>query len=396
MRVDLDRDVVDGDLAVRFTPDIATDRLVFRLWPNSPLTARAGARLDTGTVTIGAHAVATEQPDPTTLVVTTGPLAAGKTIDVALPWTLHLPGQVNDRVSRTGDTVRLGSFFPILAWEPGVGWATDPPTVAHGEASTAPTADFSVSVELPPGVGALATGEFDGSGRWRATAVRDFGMSIGRFTVATGVAHAPDPVAMTVGVAAGIAESPAGYLDKERRALEQFAVRFGPYPWRTFTMAVTPGLSGGIEYPTHVMQGPGAGGRTTSHEVGHEWFYSLVGNDQGRDPWLDEALATWAEAGFEGTLGSFRSRSIPSDARGRAGEPMTYWDGHTSSYYRGVYVQGTQALAANGSAALVDCALRHYVTANAYRIARPADLFAALRVVFPDADRAMAPYGLHP
>src|SRR5436190_11607931 len=33
---------VTGTLTVEFTPDIATDELVFRLWPNAPLQAAAG------------------------------------------------------------------------------------------------------------------------------------------------------------------------------------------------------------------------------------------------------------------------------------------------------------------------------------------------------------------
>ncbi len=28
-----------------------------------------------------------------------------------------------------------------------------------------------------------------------------------------------------------------------------------------------------------------------AHEVAHQWFYNMVGNDQVDDPWLDEALA---------------------------------------------------------------------------------------------------------
>lgn len=35
---------------------------------------------------------------------------------------------------------------------------------------------------------------------------------------------------------------------------------------------------------------------TVVHEVGHQWFYNLVGNDQLDEPWLDESLAqyvTW-------------------------------------------------------------------------------------------------------
>ena len=46
---------VQGDLAVTFTPDVTTDRLVFRLWPNGPRLSGAGAQLDTGPVTVDAR-----------------------------------------------------------------------------------------------------------------------------------------------------------------------------------------------------------------------------------------------------------------------------------------------------------------------------------------------------
>ncbi len=36
----------------------------------------------------------------------------------------------------------------------------------------------------------------------------------------------------------------------------------------------------------------------TPHEVSHQWFYSLVGNNQAMEPWLDEAIATYSEALF--------------------------------------------------------------------------------------------------
>lgn len=200
---------------------------------------------------------------------------------------------------------------------------------------------------------------------------------------------------VTVGVAAGVSADPAAYLAKEIRVLEDFGNRFGPYPWPELTLAITPGLSGGIEYPGHIMQGPDTIGRTTSHEVGHMWFYGLVGNNQGRDPWLDEGVASWAEAMYENSLGTFRSTSMPAAARGHVNEPMTYWEPRQGDYYRGVYVQGVQALNAAGQAGLVDSALRHYVARNAHRIARPADLLAALELVLPGASARMAPYGAH-
>jgi hypothetical protein len=73
---------------------------------------------------------------------------------------------------------------------------------------------------------------------------------------------------------------------------------------------------------------------------------------------------------------------------------MTYWEPRQSSYYRSVYVQGAQALMALGPLDRVDCALRHYVARSAYRVARPADVLAALGVVFPDAPAVFARYGV--
>jgi hypothetical protein len=43
----------------------------------------------------------------------------------------------------------------------------------------------------------------------------------------------------------------------------------------------------------------------------------------------------------------------------------------------------------------VDCALRHYVARMAYRVARPADVLAALSAVFPDAPAIFGRYGVH-
>jgi hypothetical protein len=178
------------------------------------------------------------------------------------------------------------------------------------------------------------------------------------------------------------------------RTLTDFGTRFGPYPSDRYTLVLTPDLKGGIEYPTFVHQGPSTNARTTSHEIGHQWFYGLVGDDQGRDPWIDEGIASWAEARFLGNLSSFTSRSIPADAKGHAGEPMTFWSSRGGSYYRGVYVQGAQALAALGSPDLVDCALRQLVARRAYEIVSNRDVLEALQTVFPDAEATLARYGI--
>jgi hypothetical protein len=81
----------------------------------------------------------------------------------------------------------------------------------------------------------------------------------------------------------------------------------------------------------------------------------------------------------------FRAVTIPVAARGHMGASMAYWDLHGDAWFPGVYAQTVQELAQLGEPADVDCALRRYVARNAYRIAWPSDLLAALRASFPRA-----------
>jgi len=389
---------VDGQLRVLFTPDLETDHLVFRLWPNGPPAGPQPPKLDTDQVTIADRPTTTSLDDPTTLVVRAAtPFRAGQTVEVSMSWHLSVPGKANDRISRNGDAMRLGSFFPILPWEPGVGWDVDPAVGGFAEASTAPTADFDLTVVVPEGFDILASGTPDPAraGHYTATAMRDVALSVGRFDELSAVAMAPQAVQVTVGMERGTVDSNPlrDYLDKVVASLQDFGKRYGAYPWPTFTMAVTPELGGGIEYPGHVMQGLNTIS-VTSHEVGHQWFYGLVGNDQGRDPWLDEGLASWAADRIDGRLARDVARIIPPAAKNKVGEPMTFWADRRQNYDDGVYVQGVQALNALGDPGLVDCALRVYAAVNAYRIARQPDLVAAASAVFPDAAATLAGYGV--
>jgi hypothetical protein len=385
--------VVVGSSRVTFTPDRDTDRLVFRLWANAPRITRAGGKIE-----VGVDGAASQQPNATTLVVPRN-LKAGETTTVDLNWQITLPtATTNDRIARTGDAIRLGSFFPVLAWHPGLGaWATEPPTSGFAESSISLPADFDVTLTVPQNLQAIATGVSDRPGHWLASGVPDWAVSIGDFKVVTATAGGGGgEVAVTVGVDRQLGDSPDAYLDRVVDVITDFGKRFGPYPWPTYSLALTPNLSGGIEYPMHVMQGPGTLGRTTSHEVGHQWFYGLVPTNQGATPWIDEGLATWAESRVEGTLQKFKTTAIPADGRGKAGEPMTYWESRQSIYYRSVYVQGAQALAALGPPELVDCALRQLVARQAYRVTGNGEVVAALATVFPDAAGVLGRYGIRP
>src|SRR5206468_11046822 len=134
-------------------------------------------------------------------------------------------------------------------------------------------------------------------------------------------------------------------LAAAREALRSLSERYGRYPWRTYTIVVPPDLRAvGIEYPTLSFVGISGYGRLiVNHETAHQWFYSLVGNDQARDPWLDETLATWGQTRL-GSLEFPPRLSVPAYAAKHVGSPMTYWDRYPAWYFYGVYGEGVKAL----------------------------------------------------
>ncbi|MDQ1516947.1 MAG: hypothetical protein QOE80_2777, partial [Actinomycetota bacterium] len=185
LAVDPAKRLVTGDVAVRFTPDADTDRLVFRLWPNAPRIGRAGGRLDVISAALrpgpadgsgggsggpgpaegsGATASGTDQPvsgryeaggastgRPGTIWVLPGRFPAGLPVDARLEFRLTLPGAINDRVAVTGRAVRLGSAIPILSWIRGDGWQTAPATSLNAETAASEVADWDVTVTAPAG-----------------------------------------------------------------------------------------------------------------------------------------------------------------------------------------------------------------------------------------------------
>ena len=393
LAADPDSGAVSGSQRVTFTPDLPIDTVVFRLWANGPRPTSVGTRISVTEATEGGARRTVDLPDPTTAMVRLGrTVPPGETVEVDLRWEATVGGPVNDRIARHAGSLRLGSFLPLLAWQPGVGWALEPPTSGFAESTTSTTADWSYAVDVPAGFGVIATGVQGDDGRFTADAVRDVAIAVGRFTTVSATAMAPDPVAVTVSVHDGI-DDPGRYLGQVVGHLETISQLYGPYPWPTYALSLTPELSGGIEFPMHVMQGPATDGRTTPHEVAHMWFYGLVGNNQALHPWMDEGLATYVEGRLLGTVGSFTGSAIPSAGVGRAGEPMTFWESRPSAYYRSVYVQPAAALARLDTG-LVDCALARYVAENAHDIAVPDELARAFDAVFRDWRSALAPAGL--
>jgi hypothetical protein len=235
---------------------------------------------------------------------------------------------------------------------------------------------------LATGVQAGApTATADGRRTWRftATSVRDVAVTSGHMRRASSTVSG---VPVVVGVTASMSDDAATVLRAITAAMRDHVTRLGRFPFEHLSVTVIPDVSGGIEFPGAILLGHNQLDATASHEVAHEWFYGLVGDNQARDPWLDEAFATYVEALDNGQSQRYQSAAVPASGRNRVGRPMTFWENKGSrTYFRSVYLQGASALLRARSAvgsATFDRAIRCYVNANAHRVARPTDLARAL------------------
>ena len=347
--------IVEGDLRVSFTPDLPTDEIVFRLWPNGPRPAATGARLDTGPVTVDGAPAPASRADDTTLVVDPGrTIAAGTTVDIALNWVLVVPGPANDRIAHDGDAMRLGSFFPILPWEPGVGWAREAAVGDFAEASTAPTADFDLTVTVPPGYTVLASGEPDPQNPNHFVAPRPAGRGhVGRPVHRPGHRRRPR----------------ARPGDGHRRPPRRRAGRRQPLPRRGGRRASRRSASAtaptrGPPSPSPSRPGSAAGSSTRPTSC---WDRAPRARSPPTRSATCGSTAWWATT-RAATRGSTRASPasprpttttsstvyeampIPRAAQGRLGEPMSFWTLRPNAYQDGVYTQGVQALIALGDA----------------------------------------------
>ncbi|MGY1821420.1 peptidase M1 [Geodermatophilus sp. SYSU D00079] len=388
LRLEDDRRTVRGTETVVFTPDLPTRELVFRLVPNDPGAAEAGNALAVDAVRGGDVAggryedAGAGEPGGLYVVDLTRELAAGDSTEVALDFTLRLGEGGFERVGTAEGVSWWASGAPLLAWEPGVGWARDPFVGVLGETASSPVADTRIRVSAPAELTVLMTGDQeapsaveDGRRTWTAAepVARDVSVAAGEFTTTS--VTTPGDVEVTTGVLPGAPLSADLLADWTVAAIGDLEERFGAFPYRTLTVPLLPDYGGGIEYPSSILLAS-PDELVLLHEVAHMWFYGMVGGSQFRDPWLDEAFASYAESVAFPPGDVQQLLSVPGDV----GSAMDEFPGSTD-YFQRVYDKGEAALLAARDAAgpaAFDAALRCYVDTNAWTIATPADVARAL------------------
>lgn len=390
------------------------DELVFRLYPNS--REIYGGQLQVTSARVAGETVEpeVELPDETALRL---PLASSLPVGADLVVELEFEGRTAEdfggdlvygvfNYSNEAELITLANWYPILAeWEQGA-WQVEPVS-AMGDAVVSEAALYRVEIQAPEGWQVASTGialeeETGAEGRQISVAsgpVRDFMLVAGPRLVER-QAEIDGILVRHWGLPGG-EDRWDGALQVALDSLELFNSRFGPYPYQELDIVAAPlRLASGVEYPGLVLiEQAEYTARTTiflditiSHEVAHQWWYGVVGNDVLENPWQDEALATYSSLlyqeayqpeAFEGTLEVYRERverveGGPMD--GPIFQPVEAFRANPSGYSTVVYLKGAlffmELREEIGEQAFFN-ALQSYYDSFRFRLAEPEALLGA-------------------
>jgi hypothetical protein len=304
--------VLSGSERIDFVnrgPD-ALDSVWLRLWANGPDRCRP-RRI---TVEIEPPATAgTERVRCTALQVRlAAPVPPGASGSVSLRFEVRGRRKA-DRFGRVHGTVLLGNVIPVLAVRDRRGLHLEP-YARHGEAFYSLAARWDAVLRLPRGLRAATTGATVSeqvTGNERALRVstaqaRDFALALGRFRVADAT---EDGVHVRV-FAGRRVPGRRGGLRVARRAVRALGRRLAPYDSTELDVVLIRGGLGagiGMEYPELVFSIPAAD--VITHEVAHQWWYGLVGNNQYLEPWLDESFAQYSHERLHPNVNFCRPRN---------------------------------------------------------------------------------------
>src|SRR4051812_16741952 len=339
---------------------MALTDLALRLYPNFPrdVFGKGGdVRMDVTGASIDGLASTFDYAAQRTAVVLPfeTALAPGQSATVAISFTATIAPW------RDG-TWPLPAYYPMLAVHDGASWRLD--LTRFADHVYAESALYQAEIRLPANLQVAASGSTaaiqahgDGSVTYRVSSgpIREFALTVGDFAVEQALAG---DVAVNVYTARGSRLDARQISAVAAGALADFDRRFGAYPYRELDIHLLPyDYDGGDEYPGLILLYSaghvGAGTRyVAAHEVAHQWWYGVVGNDIYREPWLDEAFAQYSgiiyaeDAASRAVAASDWEREVQRRYRGavadgdlRIGLSITAYP-NFSVYYRTIYGKG--------------------------------------------------------
>jgi len=332
------------------------------------------------------------------------PLLPGEQIEFIHEFELYMPDR-EGVFGQTGRQLNLAYWFPFIPpYDETEGWLAYEISLVNstivGEHLVFEAADYDVTLQFADRrenmkiAAGVIPNETDGVLHYQMDLARTFTLSISDvYAVAERDVNGITILSYTFPEEAIAGEAAA---DIAVDAIELYSELYGPFE-RDLLSVVEADFLHGMEFDSLILLSRGFymfyNGTPetnltiiTPHETSHQWFFSLVGNNQPMEPWLDESLATYSEA-------LFYERYHPDlvqwwwDNRVDGQQPTGYVD--NTIYLEGGYEQYRDSVYLNGAHFLQDLRdtigdeaffgfLKDYVQKYRYEIVTADDFWSTL------------------
>jgi len=240
------------------------------------------------------------------IVPMAGGLQPNQTVSIEKQYTVRL-ANIAHRLGYTERVVNLGNFYPMPVIFQNGGWVTYPYSF-NGDPFFNDLHNYEVTIRFNKDLiiassGSLVNSRLDGNMRvntFRSTAIRDFAMVLSRYFQS--ITRVVDKVVLSYFWIND--DEPERSFQTAVDSMRTFSRLFIPYPYKQLTVVQTDFLHGGMEYGELVMvaydvlNGENASrqfhDQVIIHEIAHQWWYGIIGNNQFATSWIDEGLAEYS------------------------------------------------------------------------------------------------------
>lgn len=231
-------------------------------------------------------------------------LKAGEQVKIDLKYNVKLPNCLG-RFGYGDNTVNVTNWFPIACVYDDKGWNLKSYETV-GDPFYSDTSNFKVKILSPSKYKLATTGQItemktdnervlytiDGK------MVRDFAFILSDKFVVNKASY-KNILINTYNLNEDMSEES---IDVAKSSIEIFSNLFGDYPYDTYSVVASDFFIGGMEYPMLSMIDERLYNKENkflleyviAHETAHQWWYSVIGNDEINEPWLDEALTEYS------------------------------------------------------------------------------------------------------
>ena len=264
------------------------------------------------------------------------PLPAGGKITITTPFRVKIP-HVFSRLGHVKQCYQISQWFPKPAVYDKNGWH-QMPYLDQGEFYSE-YGDYEVRINIPANYVVMGTGNIveESENQWmlekskeyidvdqvegktpkssktrkiitfKESNIHDFAwFADKRWALRIDTLEQPDHSGKVIAFSAYYPWHNLGWsksLDAVKKTIDGYGSKVGLYPYNT--VKVVEGFleaGGGMEYPTVTViqqsNSPSFVEKVIVHEVGHNWFYGVLGSNERKHPWMDEGINSFYEGKF--------------------------------------------------------------------------------------------------